>query len=102
MRDQRPARCTGPWTWPGPSLSARSPTPTESNRLAEKAYSCKLTGAPRHQAFGRAAQPISAEHQAPGTVSAPTAKGGIRLSVELEGGGCVGLRHRSPSGEVAG
>ena len=26
-----------------------------------------------HQAFGRAAQPISAEHQAPGTVSAPTA-----------------------------
>src|SRR5258705_7708772 len=44
-----------------------------SNRLAEKAYSCKLTVAPRHQAFVRAAQPISAEHQAPGTVSAPTA-----------------------------
>src|SRR2546429_1650179 len=39
MRDRRPARCTGPWTWPGPSLSARSPTPTESKRLAEKAFS---------------------------------------------------------------
>src|SRR5437879_7372729 len=39
MRDRRPARCTGPWTWPGPSLSARSPTPTESKRPAEKAFS---------------------------------------------------------------
>src|SRR4029077_5493616 len=38
MRDRRPARYTGPWTWPGPSLSARSPTPTESKGLAEKAF----------------------------------------------------------------
>src|SRR5260370_18266649 len=42
MRDRRPARCTGPWTCPGPSLSARSPTPTESNRLAEKAFSSTI------------------------------------------------------------
>src|SRR5689334_21628768 len=41
MRDRRPARCTGPWTWPGPSLSARSPTPTENERLTtdERAFS---------------------------------------------------------------
>src|SRR5439155_16497515 len=32
MRDRKPARSMEPWTWPGPSLSARSPTPTESKR----------------------------------------------------------------------
>jgi hypothetical protein len=54
------------------NLSARSPT---LGKVIDwwKRHSCKLTGAPRHQAFGRAAQPISAEHQAPGTVSAPMA-----------------------------
>src|SRR5260370_10593864 len=34
MGDRKLARSTEPWTWPGPSLSARSPTPTESKRLA--------------------------------------------------------------------
>src|SRR6266849_2312072 len=44
MRDRRLARCTGPWTWAGPSLSARSPTPTESKRLAEKAFDATVGG----------------------------------------------------------
>src|ERR1700733_12239326 len=32
MRDRRPARFTEPWTCPGPSLWARSPTPTEGKK----------------------------------------------------------------------
>src|ERR1700719_2078886 len=34
MRDRRLARSTEPWTWAGPSSSARSPRPTESNQPA--------------------------------------------------------------------
>jgi hypothetical protein len=37
--DRKPATYTGPWTWAGPSLLARSPTPTEGKRLAEDANS---------------------------------------------------------------
>src|SRR5260370_33025648 len=39
MRGPKPARFTVPWTWLGPSLSARSPTLTKSKRPAEKAFS---------------------------------------------------------------
>jgi hypothetical protein len=34
MRDRRLARSTEPWTWAGPSSSAKSPRPTESNQPA--------------------------------------------------------------------
>src|SRR5258707_167390 len=40
MRDRKPARFTRPWTWVGPSLSARSPTLTKSKRPAESLKHC--------------------------------------------------------------